>query len=200
MPSSRGVRVAQAEDTRTKLIRSARTLFARQGFHATASAEIVAAAGVTRGALQHHFARKEDLFLAVFEAVETDLMARAAANAHNASGKDLWAAFRNSLGAFLEAATQPDVQRILLIDGPAVLGWEQWRKLEADHGMASIKAAVEAAFADGLIRPAPVEALAHLIMALIHESALMVAHSKKPKKTRADAEQALDALFSNMSK
>jgi AcrR family transcriptional regulator len=199
MQHTKVTREEQALQTRAALIRTARQLFAEKGYHATGTHEIVETAQVTRGALAHYFPKKEDLFLAVFEQVEADLMARATANAQNTTGKDLWTAFRHSLGAFLEAATRPEVQRILLLDGPAVLGWAKWRQLEAHYGMATIKAAIVAAIEAGLIRATPVDALAHLIMAVIHESALLVAHSSKPKKARAEAEEALDVLLSNMS-
>jgi AcrR family transcriptional regulator len=189
----------QAEQTRAALIGAARTLFAANGYHATGTHEIVAAASVTRGALAHHFPKKEDLFRAVFEAVQADLMARAAENAGKTTGKDHWDAFRNSLVAFLEAATMPEVQRILLLDGPAVLGWVGWRKLEAEYGLGSIKTAIAGAIEAGLIRPTPIDPLAHLILAMIDEAALLVAHSKKPNKTRIEAMQALDTLLNNMT-
>lgn len=192
-------RTRQPELTRAALIDAARRLFAEKGYHATGTHEIVELAEVTRGALIHHFPKKEDLFLAVFEAVESDLMAGSEALIQSTKGKALWQAFRNNLGSFLDAATKPEVQRILLIDGPAVLGWEKWRKLEAHYGMAMIKAAIEGAMEDGVIRKAPVEPLAHMIMAVIHESALFIAHSKSSKKVRADVERAVDVMLSSMS-
>jgi len=192
-------REEKAQLTRAALIDAARLLFAEKGYHATGTHEIVATANVTRGALAHYFPKKEDLFLAVFEDVQRDLMARAEANVGKMVGKDHWTAFRNSLFAFLEAATKPDVQQILLLDGPVVLGWANWRKLEAQYGLGAIKAALEAAIADKLIQPTPVEPLAHLILAIIDEAALLVAHAKKPSKARAEVEQALETLLSNFS-
>jgi AcrR family transcriptional regulator len=199
MRTSKLTREEQAVLTRTALVVAARKLFTEKGYHATGTHEIVAAAQVTRGALAHYFPKKEDLFIAVFEEVQRDLMARAEANVGKLAGKDHWTAFRNSLVAFLEAATKPEVQRILLLDGPAVLGWAHWRQLEVHYGLGAIKAAVAAAIQSGLIRPTPVEPLAHLILAIIDEAALLVAHAKKPAKARAEAEQALDTLLANMS-
>src|SRR5262245_61399370 len=117
----------QAAATRAALLAAARRLFSEKGFHATSTPEVVAAAGVTRGALYHHFENKEGLFRAVFEAVEADLMAREAARP--SAGGDTWDRFRSAFEFFLEASAQDlEVQRIILIDGPAVLGWATWRE------------------------------------------------------------------------
>jgi AcrR family transcriptional regulator len=199
MQRTKATREEQAVLTRATLVRAARQLFAMKGYHATGTHEIVAAAKVTRGALAYYFPKKEDLFIAVFEEVQRDLMVRAQANVGNLTGKDYWTAFRNGLVAFLDAAAKPEVQRILLLDGPVVLGWANWRKLEAHYGLGSIKTAVAAAIEAGLIRPTPIDPLAHLILAAIDEAALLIAHAKKPAKARAEAEQALDTLLSNMA-
>lgn len=198
MQKSKTTREEQAQLTRAALIHAARKLFAEKGYHATGTHEIVDTAQVTRGALAHYFPKKEDLFVAVFEEVQRELMARAEANVGKLKGKDHWTAFRHSLASFLEAATKPEVQRIYILDGPVVLGWANWRKLEEQYGLGTIKTAVASAIEAGLIRPTPIEPLAHLILAIINEAALMVAHSKKPAKARVEAEQALDTLLSNM--
>jgi AcrR family transcriptional regulator len=192
-------RARQPELTRAALIQAARQLFAEKGYHATGTHEIAERAQVTRGALVHHFAKKEELFLAVFEAVEDDLMAGSELLIQSTKGKELWNAFRSSLGSFLDAATKPEVQRILLIDGPSVLGWEKWRELETHYGMALIRAALVGAMEDGIMRKAPVEPLAHMIMAVIHEAALFIAHSKRSKQVRADVQKAVDVMLSSMS-
>src|ERR1700679_3961521 len=116
-------RARQAETTRRALIASARALFAEHGYHAVSVRDVTAKAGVTRGAVGHHFAGKEDLFLAVFDAVESDLIGAGASQADAASNLDAWARFRAGVQQYLEAVTRPDVQRITLIDAPAVLGW-----------------------------------------------------------------------------
>ncbi|MET0378658.1 MAG: hypothetical protein ABW049_06650 [Spongiibacteraceae bacterium] len=100
-------------------------------------------------------------------------------------------AFKQGIATFLELSTKPEVQRILLIDGPALMGWVRWRKLEASYSMGIIKAAVEGGIEGGSIRKMPIEPLVHLIQALAQESAQFIAHSKNPKKARADAEDPL---------
>ncbi|MET0378896.1 MAG: TetR/AcrR family transcriptional regulator [Spongiibacteraceae bacterium] len=185
--------------TRAALVGAARKLFAANGYHATGTHEIVATAKVTRGALAHYFPKKEDLFLAVFEEVQRDLMDRMEANVGKLVGKDHWTAFRNSLDAFLDAATKPEVQRILLLDGPVVLGWVNWRKLEAHYGLGAIISALESAKAAGLLRSAPIEPMAHLILAVIDEAALLIANAKRPGKVRAEVELALDSLLTGLA-
>src|ERR1700761_8860554 len=114
-----GSRREQAEATRSALIAAARRLFVANGYHATGTEEIVAEAGVgTRGALYHHFADKQALFLAVFEAIEEDLISSAGKSGQPPA--DAFGQLRVGLLSFLDASLTPEVQRVLLIDGPVV--------------------------------------------------------------------------------
>ena len=144
-----GTRAALAERTRAGADRRRSGLFVAKGYFATGTEEIVAEAKVgTRGALYHHFTDKEDLFLAVFDQVQTDLAAATTAP----KGGDALDLFTAVLQQFLDAsADNPDVQQVLLIDGPAVLGWDQWRRLEAEYGLGAITAMLDAAVADHAI-------------------------------------------------
>src|ERR1700704_3641957 len=135
--------------TRAKLIRAARSLFARKGYAAVGTEEIVRRAGVTRGALYHQFADKEELFLAVYEAVEEGLTARVAGMLGEVSSP--FEAMRAGIRAFLEACRTPEVQRIVLIDGPSVLGWERWREVADRNGLGVIEAVIVAAIEAGEI-------------------------------------------------
>ncbi len=195
MPKGKGVRATQAGQTRSALIAAARRLFAEKGFHGTGTHDIVALAGVTRGALQHHFPRKEELFRAVFEQIEQDLIDRANAQPLSEAGAT-WAQLKSSFGSFLEAATQAEVQRIILIDGPAVLGWAEWRNLEAHYGLGVIERAVQDGIAAGQIRAQQARPLAHLIFAVIEEAALMVANASDPVSARRQAEIAVQTMLS----
>lgn len=198
MPKSKGIRLAQASETRTALLRAARLLFAEKGFHGTGTTEIVSLAGVSRGALQHHFARKEDLFLAVFEQVQQDMIG-AAPPAEPTRNGDEWLRLKANLGAFLNAATMPEVQRIILIDGPAVLGWSEWRRLEAHYGLGVIERAVVDGIRAGYIRRQEPRPLAHLILSIIDESALLVANATEPEQARLSANRALLTLLDSLS-
>lgn len=197
LPKHEGIRTTQAAQTRAALIASARELFAAQGFHATGTHEIVARAGVRRGALQHHFPRKEDLFRAVFEHVEEDMMVAAREPTSDALGAK-WLRLKAALGAFLDAATKPEVQRIILIDGPAVLGWQEWRRLEAHYGLGHIEQAVIDGMASGHVRRQAPGPLATLILSMIDEAALIVANSSEPAKARSEVAVALATMLSSL--
>jgi len=130
-----GVRQARAEETRQRVVATARRLFAEQGYFETGTTEIVEAAGVgTRGALYHHFDNKQALFLAVFEEIEVDLRAKFG---NTVTGNTWLERLEQALAGFLDASLQSEVRRVLLIDGPAVLGWDVWREIEARYGLGS---------------------------------------------------------------
>jgi AcrR family transcriptional regulator len=192
-----GVRQAKAEETRTRLLHAARTLFTERGYFSTGTEEIVAVAEVgTRGALYHHFADKQGLFEAVFEQVELDLAARAAVVITGDTGL---ARLTQGLDAFLDASLEPDVSRIILIDGPAVLGWARWREIEAQHGLGAIRHMLDEGVADGSIDVSDSQALAHLLLSAVDEAALFIAHAKQPRKARTQAGNALRSLLAGLA-
>ncbi|MFN7164185.1 MAG: TetR family transcriptional regulator [Hyphomonas sp.] len=126
---------AQAAETREAILAAARSLFAARGYAASSLADIVEAAGVTKGALFHHFAGKEDLFLEVWRLLQTEMDAAAGAAAiGNRSKQDPYAAFLAGCRVYLEWSIRPDYQRIVLVDGPAVLGMQRWHKLDFELG------------------------------------------------------------------
>lgn len=188
-------RTQQAIRTREALIVAARELFTRNGFHATATEQIVAHAGVTRGALYHHFSNKDGLFLATFHAVEQDIMARAAEAARGSGWEQLVTAFE----FFMQlAATEADVQRIVLIDGPAVLGWNTWRELEHDYALGFISAALTEAIRAGDLAEQPVRPLAHMLLAAMDEGALILAAADEPSASRPEVWGALQRLLEGL--
>ena len=119
----------RSEATRAALVAAARPLFAARGYAGVGTEEIVRAAGVTRGALYHQFADKRGLFAAVFEQVEADVTERTARAAVASGASDPLAVLRIGALGWLEACSEPEVQRIVLLDGPAVLGWAAWREI-----------------------------------------------------------------------
>ena len=139
---TRTTKAEQSEATRAALMDAARGLFAERGYPAVATEEIVRAAGVTRGALYHHFDGKEELFAAVYEQVEADLVAELGEMATEAS--DPLDALHRGAAAFLEACRRPEVQRITLIDAPSVLGWERWREIGVKYGFVLIEEVLRA--------------------------------------------------------
>ncbi|MDD7965057.1 TetR/AcrR family transcriptional regulator [Actinomycetospora lemnae] len=169
-----GVRVEQKARTRRTLVGAARTLFATRGYGDVGLAEIVAAAGVTKGALYHQFDGKTALFRAVLGEV-LDEVADAVVTAARAAGDDPWAQLRAGCRAFLVASTDPARVRIALVDGPAVLGWAQWRALDEATSQRHLVEALEGLVARGLLAPRPVAPLAHLLGGAMNEAALWLA-------------------------
>jgi AcrR family transcriptional regulator len=186
----------RAEATRAALVAAARTLFVDKGYFGTGTEEIVAAAGVgTRGALYHHFADKRALFLAVFESVEEDLLASTASDTDAGSAVDI---LRKGLLGFLDASLTPEVQRILLIDGPAVLGWQEWRALEESYGLGALRGLLDLAVSEKSLPVQRTEVLAHLLLAAIDEAALFIANAADPVAARVDAVAAVEQLLAGV--
>jgi AcrR family transcriptional regulator len=187
----------QSDATRAALLSVARELFAERGYAAVGTEEIVRSARVTRGALYYHFAGKKDLFQAVYEDVERQLVERTA-QAAGASAEDPLQELHTGVQAFLDACEDPAVQRIALLDAPSVLGWEKWRKIGQQYGLGLVQGALQAAMDAGLIDPQPVGPLAHLLMGAIDEGAMLVARADDGGETReqvgASVARILEAL------
>ena len=206
MPSSRlprapargGARDAQRERaavTRAALVATARKLFAESGFHATGTNEIVARAAVTRGALYYHFADKEDLFAEVFRCVAAELVAKSNASVAGLSG-DLWSKVSAAFRAYLHlVASEPEYQRILLIDGPVVLGWVRWRALQAEFVASGAADALRLLMDRGDVTRQPAEPLANLLQAALNDAALAVANSPHPEVASREVGDAFLSLL-----
>ncbi|OLT36281.1 TetR family transcriptional regulator [Actinomadura sp. CNU-125] len=188
-----GVRSRQREQTRRTLLRESRPLFAERGYGAVGLAEIVRAAGVTKGALYHHFEGKADLFRAVLAEVQGEVAARVAATAD--AEDDPWARLLAGCKAFLTASTAPGVQRIMLVDGPAVLGWSEWRAMDEGASARHLVDALTDLVERGTIAPCPVEPLAHLLSGAMNEAALWLAGSARPDRDLDDAWAALARML-----
>jgi AcrR family transcriptional regulator len=184
------LKAEQGDATRAALIAAARKLFGERGYAAVATEEIVRAAGVTRGALYHHFAGKTELFRAVYEDVERQLVQRIAESAISLAGDPLQALHAGAQ-AFLDACEDSAVQRIALVDAPSVLGWEQWRAIGMSYGLGLVEGTVQAAMDAGLIEPQPVRPLAHLLLGAIDEGAMLIARADDGGKTRQEVGSAV---------
>lgn len=189
----------RSQSTRGALIAAARDLFAKQGYADVGTEEIVRVAGVTRGALYHHFKGKRELFEAVYEQIETELAERIAAGALTANASSPMEAMRAGAEMFLAASTEPETQRIVLLDGPSVLGWDRWREIATEHGLGLIEATLQAAVDSGAIEPQPVRPLAHVLMGALDEAAMLVARAEDPEAMRAEVGRTLDALLAALS-
>ncbi|HEX4671305.1 MAG TPA: TetR/AcrR family transcriptional regulator [Solirubrobacteraceae bacterium] len=177
-------KAAQRDATIAALIGAARKLFAERGYAAVGTEEIVQAAGVTRGALYHHFRDKEELFQAVLVQVSAETTTRIAREASTVD--DPWEELVTGIDAFLDACTTPEMQRIVLIDGPAVLGWDLWRAIDAEHGLGLLEQAVQNAIDAGRLAPQSARAVAHVLLGALDEAAMVVARAPDPIAARAE--------------
>lgn len=183
--------------TRRALLDAARALFAEKGFAGVTVEEVVREAGVTRGALYHHFEDKRLLLRAVVEEIEDEidiLVEGAAKGAHRRSGDPLEAMMAGYY-AFLDACSRPEVRRIVLLDGPAVLGWEEWHEIDAAHAVAQIEAGLEMLVDAGFVEPQPLRPLAHLLHGAVIEAAFYAAASEDAGKARGEAGASLERLI-----
>lgn len=187
-------RRARGDQTRRDLVDAGRALFVEVGYFNTSIGDLVTRSGVgTRGAFYHHFKDKAELFRAVFEEVEADLTLRSIAAPP--AGSDPWDRLTRGLHGFLEAALEPEVQRVILVDGPVVLGWRTLRTIQEANSIALIDEMVRAAIQDGVIDEQPVTELTHMLVAALEEASLLVAHAPKPAKARERAAKVLDRLL-----
>jgi AcrR family transcriptional regulator len=186
----------QSEATQAALIAAARELFASTGYAAVPTEEIVQRAGVTRGALYHHFRDKQDLFRAVVEKLEQETVERIAAAALTES--DPWQQQQTALAAFLDVCLEPDVQQIILTDAPSVLGLEAWREIEAKYGLALVRAGLQLVMEAGLIAEQPLDPLAHLILGALGEAGLVIARAEDPKAARAEVGASVERLLDGL--
>jgi len=196
----RRTQAERSESTRATLIAAARPLFAARGYADVGTEEIVRAAGVTRGALYHHFAGKRDLFEAVYEQLEAELAERIATGAFADGADKPIEALRAGVRMALRASTEPEVQRIALLDGPSVLGWDRWREIAGEYGLGMVEAVLQAAIDAGEIPAQPARPLAHVLMGALDEAAMLVARAEDPERMRAEVGGTLDFLLDALSR
>jgi AcrR family transcriptional regulator len=182
----------RADETRRELLRVARELFAERGYAGVGTEEIVARAGLTRGALYHHFQGKRDLFRAVHEQLEEELVAEIAAGLAGVTDPDVL--LEAGVRAFLDSCTDRRRVRVTLIDAPTVLGWSEWREIDGRHGLGLVNAALSNAMDAGAIARQDVRPLAHVIIGALGEAALLIANADDPAAMRRQVEPALLAL------
>jgi len=186
----------RTEATRAALLAAARELFTERGFAAVSAEEVVRHAGVTRGALYHHFRDKRDLLAAVHEEVEQEMVAHLADRV--AGIEDPYEVLRVGIDAFLDRCLDPVTARIGLEEAPSVLGWARWREVDAKYALGLVTAVLEAAMAAGAIVRQPVTPLAHLLIAASGEAGLLIAASDDPRAARDEVRGPLVALIEGL--
>ncbi|HEV2075129.1 MAG TPA: TetR/AcrR family transcriptional regulator [Thermoleophilaceae bacterium] len=195
-PSRPDRRAERGESTRAALVTAARELFSERGYRAVGTSEIVERAGVTRGALYHHFRDKRDLFRAVYEQAEREIVETTASKM--SAIEDPWELLVGGIGSFFDACTDPALMQIGLVDGPAVLGWQEWREVGSRYALGLVTFGLQNAMDAGALRPADVRQLAHLIFGALGEAALLIANSDDPQAARQEAEATVLVLLEGL--
>jgi AcrR family transcriptional regulator len=189
------LRERQAEATRQLLVSVARELFTERGYAATSVEEIIQRAGVARGALYHHFAGKDALFRAVYEAVQADTTSRVVAAA--LAGPDPWAGVRAGLSAFLDACLEPEFRRIVVLDSVPVLAQDVWEG-GIEHNELPMLRTVLTPLVETSLPGVPVEPLVHVALGGLYGAALYIARSPDPGTARSEADVVIDTLINGL--
>ena len=190
-----GGRAKKREETRRAIISEARQRFAENGYARVSLAGIVGSLGLTKGALYHHFDGKEGLFRAVLEDAHREVARSIEAAAPDA---DAWEQFVRGCEAFLRSSTAPDVQRIMLIDAPSVLGWDEWRALDAATSMRHLEAILDELMRRGTIREQPIGPLVHLLSGAMNEAALWIARSDERERALMETMDVLSDILESL--
>jgi AcrR family transcriptional regulator len=193
---SSNLREAHNQDTRRAFVQAALELFTKKGYGNTSTEEIIKRARGSRGAMYHHFPTKDDLFAAVFEHVEQEFVDRLAAT--GAPGSDWVERIANGCLAFLDMCLDPKLNRILLVDGPAVLGWQRWLQIEERYGFGLLVQFLETAERKGQIESQPIEPLAHLIAGALNEAAMVIVNAEDQPAAREGMGEAVTRLIESL--
>ena len=189
-------RAERGEATRSALLRAARELFTERGYRGVGTNEVVERAGVTRGAMYHHFRDKRDLFRAVYEQVEKELVESTAEQV--AGIEDPWELLVGGVRSFFDACTDPALMQIGLVDGPAVLGWQEWREIGTRYAFGLTTFALQNAIDAGVVRPTNVRQLAHLLIGALGEAAMLLANADDPDAERTEIEGTVLVLLEGL--
>ena len=195
-PPAAGKRAAQGRATRGQLIDVATSLFAEHGYEGTSIEAVLTAAGVSRGALYHHFAGKEALFTAVLEAVSERITTQLTEVIRGCT--DPVDAVRTGALGWIDLAGDPVIQRIMLVDAPSVLGWEQWRAMDEGRTVGAMRAMLQAVADTGRLPGELVGPFAHMILAALDEAALVVARAPDSRAAVAEERQAVEEFLARL--
>ncbi len=188
----------RSRETREKLLKTGRKLFAKKGFAGVSAEEVVAKTGLTRGALYHHFNGKAGLFAGVYEKMQQEMAATVEEKVTAEPGP--WEELTAGINAYLTACESPDMQRIFFVDGPAVLGWERCREMDARHAMALLERGIADAMRNGELDPLPLKPLMLFLAGALREAGMWIASSGEPNRAKKEAAEVLDRVFGGIRK
>ena len=199
MNSNRRTQAERSAATRDALVTAGRALFGARGYADVGTEEVVRAAGVSRGALYHHFADKAELFAAVLESVEETTNARVVAAVMAAGPDDPITAMQRGTAAFLDVCAEPEMARIMLIDAPAVLGAQGWSDASTESDIGLVVQLITHGIELGRIRPQPVVPLARILLGALREAALFLASAPDPAAAREEVGAVLNGIIESVA-
>jgi AcrR family transcriptional regulator len=191
-----GKRAAQGRATRGQLIEVATRLFAEHGYEGTSIEAVLSAAGVSRGALYHHFAGKEALFEAVVSAVSEQVTAKLTETVQGCA--DPLDAMRTAALAWIDLAADPVIQRVVLVDAPSVLGWDRWRAMDDGRTLGAMRVMLQAISDSGRLPAELVGPFSHMILAALDEIVLVIARAPDSAAAVAEGRMAVRALLDRL--
>ena len=191
-----GKRAAQGRATRGQLIEVATRLFAEHGYEGTSIEAVLSAAGVSRGALYHHFAGKEALFEAVVSAVSEQVTVKLTETVQGCA--DPLDAMRTAALAWIDLAADPVIQRVVLVDAPSVLGWDRWRAMDDGRTLGAMRVMLQAISDSGRLPAELVGPFSHMILAALDEIVLVIARAPDSTAAVAEGRMAVQALLDRL--
>ena len=186
----------RTEATRAALLRAARTLFAERGYAGTSAEEVVRQAGVTRGAMYHHVRDKKALFRSVHEQIEEEMVM--AIGQRIAGMSDPLEILVEGLDTFLDRCLDPEVAKITLDEAPSVLGWLEWREIDARYALGLVTGVLQVSMDAGILKRQPIEPLGHLLISACGEAGLLIASAEDPRAARDEVRGPLLSLLDGL--
>ncbi|MGH2758991.1 MAG: TetR/AcrR family transcriptional regulator [Actinomycetota bacterium] len=196
--SVKTLRDEHADATRAALLRSARTLFTRKGFNGVSAEEIAKHARVTRGALYHHFKDKQDLFGYVCDEIGEELGKRIEQVAMPLVTEDPWRGFALGIDEFLDACAEGEFQRLAIVEGPAIFGWQEWREHAEMHMLGLIRLGIQILMDAGIIAKQPIDLLAPMFFSVLNEAAMLIGQADDRETARREVGETVHRLLEGL--
>ena len=184
--------------TQQALVSAARELWGERGYAAVSTPEIADAAAVTRGAMYHQYANKTELFLAVLEAVESDVIERLTADVIAAAPSTPAETLHVTADAWLQIAVEPEIRQLMLLDAPSILGWAGFREISQRYGLGMTEQLLSAAIESGELRPQPTRPLATIVIAALDEAAMIIANASDPDRESQEVHTVVHDLIDGL--
>ncbi len=190
--------IERSAATKAALLSAARRLWTERGYAGASTPEIAEAAGVTRGAMYHQYATKTELFVAVIEALEAEVIERLTADVIAAAPGTPAATLHVTADAWLRIAVEPEIRQLMLLDAPSVLGWAGFREISQRYGLGMTEQLLGAAIEAGELRPQPTRPLAAIVLAALDEAAMIIANAAEPTREREEVHDVIHDLIDGL--